>query len=157
MISEMQHQKKKKRVRKIKGQWNMTPEEKKRGRHKYKKKRLKKRRCKIRFHFKAIFCLPRSYRTQKHIKKIFFCTHHQKNSRWIVPKLLKYKHFYFCRYDYFTLHICPYFGGVGYKIICILNCAFCVVFIFGFFRWLTKTSNRNAEPCNRIPSNYCLP
>ena len=26
-----------------------------------------------------------------------------------------------------------------------------------FFRWLTATSNRNAESCNRIPSNYCLP
>ena len=26
-----------------------------------------------------------------------------------------------------------------------------------FFRWLTTTSDRNAESCNRIPSNYCLP
>ena len=26
-----------------------------------------------------------------------------------------------------------------------------------FFRWLTVTSDRNAESCNRIPSNYCLP
>ena len=26
-----------------------------------------------------------------------------------------------------------------------------------FFRWLTATSDRNAESCNRIPSNYCLP
>ena len=26
-----------------------------------------------------------------------------------------------------------------------------------FFRWLTETSDRNAESCNRIPSNYCLP
>ena len=26
-----------------------------------------------------------------------------------------------------------------------------------FFRWLTVTSDRNAEICNRIPSNYCLP
>ena len=25
-----------------------------------------------------------------------------------------------------------------------------------FFRWLTTTSDRNAESCNRIPSNYCL-
>ena len=25
-----------------------------------------------------------------------------------------------------------------------------------FFRWLTATSDRNAESCNRIPSNYCL-
>ena len=24
-----------------------------------------------------------------------------------------------------------------------------------FFRWLTATSDRNAESCNRIPSNYC--
>ena len=26
-----------------------------------------------------------------------------------------------------------------------------------FFRWFTATSDRNAEPWNRIPSNYCLP
>ena len=26
-----------------------------------------------------------------------------------------------------------------------------------FFRWLTATSDRNAESCNRIPSNYSLP
>ena len=26
-----------------------------------------------------------------------------------------------------------------------------------FFRWFTVTSDRNAESCNRIPSNYCLP
>ena len=26
-----------------------------------------------------------------------------------------------------------------------------------FFRWLTATSDWNAESCNRIPSNYCLP
>ena len=26
-----------------------------------------------------------------------------------------------------------------------------------FFRWFTATSDRNAESCNRIPSNYCLP
>ena len=26
-----------------------------------------------------------------------------------------------------------------------------------FFRWLTATSDRNAESCNFIPSNYCLP
>ena len=26
-----------------------------------------------------------------------------------------------------------------------------------FFRWLTATSDRNAESCNRIPSNYWLP
>ena len=26
-----------------------------------------------------------------------------------------------------------------------------------FFRWFTATSDRNAEYCNRIPSNYCLP
>ena len=26
-----------------------------------------------------------------------------------------------------------------------------------FFRWLTVTSDRNAESCNCIPSNYCLP
>ena len=25
-----------------------------------------------------------------------------------------------------------------------------------FFRWFTATSDRNAESCNRIPSNYCL-
>ena len=26
-----------------------------------------------------------------------------------------------------------------------------------FFRWFTATSDRNAESCNRIPSNNCLP
>ena len=26
-----------------------------------------------------------------------------------------------------------------------------------FFRWFTATSGRNAESCNCIPSNYCLP
>ena len=26
-----------------------------------------------------------------------------------------------------------------------------------FFKWFTATSDRNAESCNRIPSNYCLP
>ena len=26
-----------------------------------------------------------------------------------------------------------------------------------FFRWLAATSDRNAESCNRIPNNYCLP
>ena len=26
-----------------------------------------------------------------------------------------------------------------------------------FFSWFTATSDRNAESCNRIPSNYCLP
>ena len=26
-----------------------------------------------------------------------------------------------------------------------------------FFRWLTATSDRNAESCNRIPRNYCIP
>ena len=26
-----------------------------------------------------------------------------------------------------------------------------------FFRWFTTTSDKNAESCNRIPSNYCLP
>ena len=26
-----------------------------------------------------------------------------------------------------------------------------------FFRWFTATSDRNAESCNRITSNYCLP
>ena len=26
-----------------------------------------------------------------------------------------------------------------------------------FFRWFTATSDGNAESCNRIPSNYCLP
>ena len=25
------------------------------------------------------------------------------------------------------------------------------------FRWFTATTDRNAEFCNRIPSNYCLP
>ena len=26
-----------------------------------------------------------------------------------------------------------------------------------FFRWFIATSDRNAESCNRIPGNYCLP
>ena len=30
-------------------------------------------------------------------------------------------------------------------------------FPLAFFRWFTATSDRNAESCNRIPSNYCLP
>ena len=29
--------------------------------------------------------------------------------------------------------------------------------LLAFFRWLTATSDRIAESCNRIPSNYCLP
>ena len=45
---------------------------------------------------------------------------------------------------------CPHLGN------------FCVGSSFGqisplaFFRWFTATSDRNAESCNRNPSNYCL-
>ena len=38
----------------------------------------------------------------------------------------------------------------------LLSLCFGQISPLAFFRWFTATSDRNAESCNRIPSNYCL-
>ena len=81
------------------------------------------------------FCLPRSYHTQNTSKK-FFCTHHQKkNPMWIVPKLLKYKHLYFCHWDYFASHTCLYFLGLASLKICVI--------VFPVRLWLNDLLKKN--------------
>ena len=57
--------------------------------------------------------------------------------------------------------------GLFVLILVVVFFCVCVLFLlslrFGqisplaFFRWFTATSDRNAESCNRIPSNYCPP
>ena len=39
----------------------------------------------------------------------------------------------------------------------LLSQRFSQISLLAFFRWLTATSDSNAESCNRIPSKYCLP
>ena len=66
----------------------------------------------------------------------------------------------------FILQLSMKWGLIFYLLLtfCPHLCSFCVVSYlrFGqisplaFFRWLTATLDRNAESCNRIPSNYCL-
>ena len=55
---------------------------------------------------------------------------------------------------YLLWTFCPYLGSF-----CVVSSSLHFVQIspLAFFRWLTATSDRNAESCNRIPSNYCLP
>ena len=40
---------------------------------------------------------------------------------------------------------------------CFFSLRFGQISPLAFFRWLTATSDRNAESCNCLPSNYCLP
>ena len=46
---------------------------------------------------------------------------------------------------------------VVFFVLFLLSLRFGQVSPLAFFRWFTATSDRNAESCNRIPSNYCLP
>ena len=49
---------------------------------------------------------------------------------------------------------CPHLGSF-----CVVSSSlrFTQISPLAFFRWFTATSDRNAESCNLIPSNYCLP
>ena len=78
------------------------------------------------------------------------------------PELLSFKRNHF-EMRLLNLRINLFYCGL---FVLILVGFFCVVsssLRFGeisplaFFRCLTATSDRNAESCNRIPSNYCLP
>ena len=51
----------------------------------------------------------------------------------------------------FCLHLGNFF------VLFLLSLRFGQISPLAFFRWFTATSDRNAESCNRIPSNYCLP
>ena len=59
------------------------------------------------------------------------------------------------RINFYLLQtFCPHLGSF-----CVVSSLLCFGQIspMAFFRWFTATSDRNAESCNRIPSNYCLP
>ena len=49
---------------------------------------------------------------------------------------------------------CPHLGS--FFVLFLLSLHFGQISPLAFFRWFTTTSDRNAESCNRIPSNYCL-
>ena len=56
---------------------------------------------------------------------------------------------------------CIYFCGLFvlisvFFVLFLLSLRFGQISPLAFFRWLTVTSDRNAESCNRNPSNYCL-
>ena len=54
---------------------------------------------------------------------------------------------------YLLRTFCPHLGSF-----CVVSSLrFRQISPLAFFRWLTATSDKNTESCNRIPSNYCLP
>ena len=113
---------------KINGRWNATPYRKKERDICIKKDKRKGER-EVRLAFILMFHLF-AYPVPLHSKH-----HHKKNSWWIVPKLLKHKLFFlFLSLRLFYFVYMSLFFGVENKIICILNCTFLVVFIFGLFK-----------------------
>ena len=59
------------------------------------------------------------------------------------------------RINFYLLRtFCPHLGSF---VLFLLSLRFGQISHLAFFRWFTATSDRNAESCNRIPSNYCLP
>ena len=54
---------------------------------------------------------------------------------------------------YLLRTFCPHLGSF----LLFFSLRFGQISPLAFFRWLTATSDKNAESCNRIPSNYCLP
>ena len=56
---------------------------------------------------------------------------------------------------YLLRNFCPHLGS--FFVLFLLSLRFGQISPLAFFRWFTATSDRNAESCNRIPSNYCLP
>ena len=64
-----------------------------------------------------------------------------------------YIHIYMRINFYLLRTFCPHLGSF-----CVVSSSlrFGQISPLAFFRWFTATSDRNAESCNRIPSNYCL-
>ena len=56
---------------------------------------------------------------------------------------------------YLLRTFCPHLGS--FLFCCFFSLRFSHISTLTFFRWLTVTSDRNAESCNHVPSNYCLP
>ena len=63
------------------------------------------------------------------------------------------------RINFYLLRIfCPHLGSFCcFRFVFLLSLRFGQISPLAFFRWFTATSDRNAESCNCIPSNYCLP
>ena len=62
--------------------------------------------------------------------------------------------------EYLLRTFCPHLDSLLFiYLFCVVSSSlrFGQISPLAFFRWLTATSDRNAESCNRIPSNYCLP
>ena len=56
---------------------------------------------------------------------------------------------------YLLRTFCPHLGS--FFVLFLLSLRFGQISPLAFFRWFTATSDRNAESCNRIPSNCSLP
>ena len=50
-----------------------------------------------------------------------------------------------------------FFPHLDSFVLFLLSLRFGQISPLAFFRWFAATSDRNAESCNRIPCNYCLP
>ena len=68
-------------------------------------------------------------------------------SKWKRPEIFIFIFIYLLR------TFCPHLGSFYF-----VSSSLCFGQIspLAFFRWLTETSDRNAESCNRISSKYCL-
>ena len=62
------------------------------------------------------------------------------------------------RINFYLLRtFCPHLGTFFFFFLCCFFFHYGQISPLAFFRWFTATLDRNAESCNRIPSNYCLP
>ena len=67
-----------------------------------------------------------------------------------IWELIFFKNFIFIYCRLFVLILVVF-------VLFLLSLCFSQISPLAFFRWFITTSDRNAEFCNRIPSNYCLP
>ena len=64
----------------------------------------------------------------------------------------------FLRINFFIFFYCGLFVLILVVfVLFLLSIRFGQISPLAFFGWFTATSDRNAESCNRIPVNYCLP
>ena len=73
-----------------------------------------------------------------------------------TPRFENHFSFFFSENYYFSFY-CGLFVLILVVFLLFFSLRFGQISPLAFFRWLTATSDRNAESCNRIPSNYCLP
>ena len=80
------------------------------------------------------------------------------NSSWaIIRRVYIAKVQYSVRINFYVLWTFCHHLGSFFFFFFFLSLRFGQISPLAFFRWFTATSDRNAESCNRIPSNYSLP